>query len=247
MSEEAVLKRYNQGWVEEYTNNLDELIAKLKQYRREAKVTSLGYHGNVVDLWYDISCKFTIGSLLTCVADRNGTTENSETLQWFLVTGGEFPCQLSDRFWLKIWEIFSMWSENYYFTPFEIKPIWNQKWTLENLEKVKIPVLMEITFGSHLWSVVMLLAILDGGHYQKLQKWLSWLYRSTYKLVIKTKHQWFGIFNLNMLLAILDGYPDRHTSYPIHNPSSSHTSYPEQAYHLFLQTTIPVILNRHTS
>ena len=51
VSEEAVLKRYNQGWVEEYTNNLDELIAKMRQYRREGKVTSLGYHGNVVDLW----------------------------------------------------------------------------------------------------------------------------------------------------------------------------------------------------
>ena len=51
VSEEAVLKRYNQGWVEEYTNNLDELIAKIRQYRRGDKVTSLGYHGNVVDLW----------------------------------------------------------------------------------------------------------------------------------------------------------------------------------------------------
>ena len=52
VSEEAVLKRYNQGWLEEYTNNLDELITKLKQYRAEGKATSIGYHGNVVDLWY---------------------------------------------------------------------------------------------------------------------------------------------------------------------------------------------------
>ena len=55
VSEEAIVKRYNQGWLEEYTNDLDELMAKLRQYRRQNKVTSLGYHGNIVDLWYEIS------------------------------------------------------------------------------------------------------------------------------------------------------------------------------------------------
>ena len=54
VSEEAVKKRYNQGWLQEYTSSLDEVITKIKQYRAEGQVTSIGYHGNVVKLWYCI-------------------------------------------------------------------------------------------------------------------------------------------------------------------------------------------------
>ncbi len=52
VSEEAVLKRYDQGWLEEYTSDLDDLMARLRRYRAEGRMTSLGYHGNVVTLWY---------------------------------------------------------------------------------------------------------------------------------------------------------------------------------------------------
>ena len=52
ISEEAVQKRYKQGWLQEVTNSIDDLIDMLRRYRREQRVTSIGFHGNIVDLWY---------------------------------------------------------------------------------------------------------------------------------------------------------------------------------------------------
>ena len=46
----------------------------------------------------------------------------------------------------------------------------------ENMEKLKIPIKIEGTFGGHLGSVTMLLTILDVSHYQKSQKSLLWLH-----------------------------------------------------------------------
>ena len=37
----------------------------------------------------------------------------------------------------------------------------------ETSEKVEIAVWLQMTFGDHLWSAIILLAILDGSHYQK--------------------------------------------------------------------------------
>ena len=50
--EEALNKRYNQGWLMEKTNDLDECVRMIRQSRRMKQATSIGYHGNVVDLWY---------------------------------------------------------------------------------------------------------------------------------------------------------------------------------------------------
>src|SRR5574344_1745011 len=47
----AIQKRYEQGWVDQMHDNLDELFTKVKQAQQEKKVVSFGYLGNVVDLW----------------------------------------------------------------------------------------------------------------------------------------------------------------------------------------------------
>ena len=36
----------------EWTNDLDELVVKIKSARREKRGASIGYHGNVVSVWY---------------------------------------------------------------------------------------------------------------------------------------------------------------------------------------------------
>jgi urocanate hydratase len=47
----ALRKRLDQGWLEEADDDLDRVLARIARARREAKPLSLGYLGNVVDLW----------------------------------------------------------------------------------------------------------------------------------------------------------------------------------------------------
>lgn len=47
----AAKKRYDQGWVDELHDNLDELIPAIKKSVEEKRTVSMAYVGNVVDLW----------------------------------------------------------------------------------------------------------------------------------------------------------------------------------------------------
>lgn len=47
----AALKRYEQGWVDELYDSLDELIPQIRKATAEKRVVSMAYVGNVVDLW----------------------------------------------------------------------------------------------------------------------------------------------------------------------------------------------------
>ncbi len=47
----AAGKRYEQGWVDELHDNLDELIPAIRQAVAEKQTVSMAYVGNVVDLW----------------------------------------------------------------------------------------------------------------------------------------------------------------------------------------------------
>ena len=47
----AAQKRYNQGWVDEIHENLDELFEKVNEARTKKIARSFAYQGNVVDLW----------------------------------------------------------------------------------------------------------------------------------------------------------------------------------------------------
>lgn len=47
----AANKRYEQGWVDELHDNLDELIPAIRKAVEEKRVVSMAYVGNIVDLW----------------------------------------------------------------------------------------------------------------------------------------------------------------------------------------------------
>lgn len=47
----AIKKRYEQGWVDEVYESLDELIPRIKEACENKEAVSLAYHGNIVNLW----------------------------------------------------------------------------------------------------------------------------------------------------------------------------------------------------
>ena len=47
----AARKRYDQGWVDELHENLDELMPAIRKAVSEKRVVSMAYVGNIVDLW----------------------------------------------------------------------------------------------------------------------------------------------------------------------------------------------------
>eukprot|EP00939_MAST-03C_sp_MAST-3C-sp1_P001673 g1673.t1 len=52
VNEDALRKRHDQGWLTEWSDDLDDVIASVRKYReRPAVGVSIGYLGNVVDLW----------------------------------------------------------------------------------------------------------------------------------------------------------------------------------------------------
>lgn len=54
ISEEALVKRHKQGWLDVYSNDLDKVIELIREYRAKKSPVSIGYLGNVVDLWWDL-------------------------------------------------------------------------------------------------------------------------------------------------------------------------------------------------
>eukprot|EP01097_Dermamoeba_algensis_P010338 TRINITY_DN758_c0_g1_i2.p1 TRINITY_DN758_c0_g1~~TRINITY_DN758_c0_g1_i2.p1 ORF type:complete len:419 (-),score=110.94 TRINITY_DN758_c0_g1_i2:355-1611(-) len=51
INEKPLRKRYEQGWVMELSTSLDDCIKRIKSARQEKKPLSLGFHGNIVELW----------------------------------------------------------------------------------------------------------------------------------------------------------------------------------------------------
>jgi urocanate hydratase len=51
VNEKALMKRHQQGWVDEIENDLDHLVKRLKVAKDKKEVVSIAYHGNIVDLW----------------------------------------------------------------------------------------------------------------------------------------------------------------------------------------------------
>uniref|UniRef100_A0A0K0EP45 urocanate hydratase n=1 Tax=Strongyloides stercoralis TaxID=6248 RepID=A0A0K0EP45_STRER len=47
----ALKKRHAQGWLDIYSDNVDDIINWIKEYKKNKKSISIGYLGNVVDLW----------------------------------------------------------------------------------------------------------------------------------------------------------------------------------------------------
>jgi urocanate hydratase len=51
LNPKALEKRHRQGWLQEYETDLDRLLARIERARKQREPLSLGYLGNVVDLW----------------------------------------------------------------------------------------------------------------------------------------------------------------------------------------------------
>ncbi|VDM23547.1 unnamed protein product [Toxocara canis] len=51
ISESALKKRHAQGWLDVFSDQLDEVIKMIREHRQKKQAISIGYLGNVVDLW----------------------------------------------------------------------------------------------------------------------------------------------------------------------------------------------------
>jgi len=51
INESALMKRYEQGWVDEVHRDLNKLMIRIKEAQKNKESVSMAYHGNVVDLW----------------------------------------------------------------------------------------------------------------------------------------------------------------------------------------------------
>jgi urocanate hydratase len=51
----AVKTRFSQGWVDEVFSDIDKLINRVLEAKRENKVVSIAFNGNIVDLWERLS------------------------------------------------------------------------------------------------------------------------------------------------------------------------------------------------
>lgn len=80
----AVRKRYEQGWVDELHEALDELIPRIRQAVKAKEVVSLAYVGNVVDLWERLAAEEIPVDL--------GSDQTSLHNPW---AGGYYPVGLS--------------------------------------------------------------------------------------------------------------------------------------------------------
>uniref|UniRef100_A0A8D0DGT0 Urocanate hydratase n=1 Tax=Salvator merianae TaxID=96440 RepID=A0A8D0DGT0_SALMN len=105
VDENALLKRHQQGWLMEITNSLDHCIDRLRYvsrnnvfthefcclaiYLKKKMALSLGYHGNVVDLWERLVHEFNVtGELLADLGSDQTSCHNP-------FNGGYYPVQLS--------------------------------------------------------------------------------------------------------------------------------------------------------
>uniref|UniRef100_A0A6I8N6N1 urocanate hydratase n=1 Tax=Ornithorhynchus anatinus TaxID=9258 RepID=A0A6I8N6N1_ORNAN len=85
----ALVKRHQQGWLMEITDNLDHCITRLREARKKKISLSLGYHGNVVDLWERLVFELdTTGDLLVDLGSDQTSCHNP-------FNGGYYPVQLS--------------------------------------------------------------------------------------------------------------------------------------------------------
>uniref|UniRef100_A0AAY5EGX0 Urocanate hydratase n=1 Tax=Electrophorus electricus TaxID=8005 RepID=A0AAY5EGX0_ELEEL len=89
VDEVPLQKRYEQGWLMEVTKDLDNCIQRIREARRAKMALSLGYHGNVVDLWERLWQEYErTGELLVDLGSDQTSLHNP-------FSGGYYPVQLN--------------------------------------------------------------------------------------------------------------------------------------------------------
>ncbi len=81
---DALRKRHEQGWLDEYEQDLGKLLARIERARRERRGVSIGYLGNVVDLWEEMA---RVGFAVDLGSDQTSLHNP--------FTGGYYPVGLS--------------------------------------------------------------------------------------------------------------------------------------------------------
>ncbi|XP_069045718.1 urocanate hydratase [Lepisosteus oculatus] len=91
VDEAALRKRHEQGWLMEVTSDLDRCVRRIREARKTKEALSLGYHGNVVDLWERLVQEYEAsGELLVDLGSDQTSCHNP-------FSGGYYPTQLSLR------------------------------------------------------------------------------------------------------------------------------------------------------
>ncbi|CAF0874549.1 unnamed protein product [Adineta ricciae] len=85
VSEEAAKKRHAQGWCQELIYDLNQLVDRIRVCREKKLSTSIGYVGNVVDLWERLAQEKD--NLVDLGSDQTSCHDP--------YTGGYYPVQLS--------------------------------------------------------------------------------------------------------------------------------------------------------
>ncbi|XP_022100450.1 urocanate hydratase-like isoform X2 [Acanthaster planci] len=89
VSKEALLKRHKQGWVMEVVDSLDVCIERIKRAKKEKTPLSIGYHGNIVDIWERMVTEYdSTGELLVDLGSDQTSCHNP-------FNGGYYPTQVS--------------------------------------------------------------------------------------------------------------------------------------------------------
>ena len=81
----AARKRYEQGWVDELHEALDELIPRIRQAVKAKEVVSLAYVGNVVDLWDRLAAEVLEEIRKTAPDDIRGQLDDN--IHWIREAG----------------------------------------------------------------------------------------------------------------------------------------------------------------
>lgn len=86
---EPLIKRFNQGWLNEIITDLDTLIDRLRQVKVHNIVTSIGYYGNVVDCWERLVELYKLnGEVLVDLGSDQTSCHN-------ILSGGYMPVGMS--------------------------------------------------------------------------------------------------------------------------------------------------------
>lgn len=89
VSKEAIVKRHGQGWLMEFTDSLEECVQMIKDAVKNKRAISIGYHGNVVDLWDRVAEEHKqTGNLLVELGSDQTSLHNP-------FHGGYIPVQLT--------------------------------------------------------------------------------------------------------------------------------------------------------
>lgn len=84
-----MIKRFNQGWLNEIITDLDILIERLRLVKKHNIVTSIGFYGNVVCVWERLVDLYRANSEILVELGSDQTSCHN------ILNGGYMPVNLS--------------------------------------------------------------------------------------------------------------------------------------------------------